>query len=240
MIPLTIYEGEQFSRVESCHFCSEPLDADRVRGHCHIVGNYRGTAHNACNLNYRIGPTRWKLPVILHNLRGYDSHLIVKALKKKYGRTRVIANNMELKLASTLSREELVYTKESCNNASQFDLVQQKRVYPYDYMDSFIRFSDTQLPPKDRCFNKLNGIHISDRQHEHARRVWNELQCKTLMDYHDFYLKSDVLPLTDFFGKFWVGSSAILYTTWLSLGCSSENVASAFGVDYRYRYVQPY
>ena len=102
---------------------------DRVRDHCHILGLYRGAAHNACNLNYRIDLAKWKLPVILHNLRGYDSHLKIKTLKKKYGRTHVIATNMESyitfsvgqlqfldsmqftnasleKLATTLSRDE--------------------------------------------------------------------------------------------------------------------------------------
>ena len=62
------------------------------------------------------------------------------------------ANASLEKLVSILSHEELVYTKESFNNANQFDLVQQKGVYPYDYMVNFDRFSDTQLPPKDRFF----------------------------------------------------------------------------------------
>ena len=175
MIPLTIDEEEQFNQDESCHIGSEPLGADSVRDRCHVLGIYRGAAHNACNLNYRIDPAKWKLPVILHNLWGYDSHLIIKALKKKYGRTRVIATDMESyitfsvgqlqfldymqfgnayfeKLATTLSGEELMYTRESFTGANQFDLVQQKGVYPYDYMDSFNRFSETQLPPKKWIF----------------------------------------------------------------------------------------
>ena len=102
MIPLTIDEEEQFNQDESCHVCSKPLSVDRVRDHCHILGLYRGVAYNACNLNYRIDPTKWKLPVILHNLRGYDSHLIIKTLKKKYGRTLVIAVNMESYITSSV------------------------------------------------------------------------------------------------------------------------------------------
>ena len=68
-------------------------------------------------------------------------------------------------------------------------------------MDSFNRFSETQLPPKNGFFNRLNDVHISDSQYEHAQRVWTEFQCDTLMDYHDIYLQSDVLLLSDFFGK---------------------------------------
>ena len=62
----------------------------------HILGHFRGAAHSECNLNYRIKPNSWKLPVLFHNFRGYDGHLIVKTLKKKHGTTRVIANNLEI------------------------------------------------------------------------------------------------------------------------------------------------
>ena len=93
-------------------------------------------------------------------------------------------------------------TRESFTNPNQFDLVRQKGVYPYDYMDSFNRFSETQLPPKNGFVNRLNGAHIGASQDEHAQRVWIEFRCDTLMDYHDVYLKSDVLLLADFFEKF--------------------------------------
>ena len=58
MIPLTIDKEEQFSRVESCHICREPLGVDSLRDHCHILVHYGGVAHNACNLNYRIDHTK--------------------------------------------------------------------------------------------------------------------------------------------------------------------------------------
>ena len=90
-----------------------------------------------------------------------------------------------------------MYTRESFTNANQFDLVRQKGVYPYDYMDIFNRFSETQLPPKNGFFNRLNFAHISDSQYKLA-----QFQCDTLMDYHDVYLKSDVLLLADFFERF--------------------------------------
>jgi hypothetical protein len=49
------------------------------RDHCHLTGKYRGAAHNECNLNYSFTQ---RIPVILHNLRGYDSHLIMQGLWK--------------------------------------------------------------------------------------------------------------------------------------------------------------
>ena len=69
-------------------------------------------------------------------------------------------------------------------------------------MNRFNRFSETQLPPKNGFFNRLDDAHVSDGQYEHARRVWTEFQCDTLMDYHDVFLKSDVLLLADF-ERFW-------------------------------------
>ena len=44
---------------------------------------------------YRISKTGWKLPVVIHNLKGYDGHLIVKALKSEFGKVQVIPQNME-------------------------------------------------------------------------------------------------------------------------------------------------
>ena len=55
----------------------------------------RGAAHSACNLNYRINPKSWKLPVVMNNLKGYDGHLIVKALNSEFGKVGVILQNLE-------------------------------------------------------------------------------------------------------------------------------------------------
>ena len=77
---LTATESQSFTNATICHIYTKPLEDDKVRDHCHITGNYRGAAHNACHLLYRISKTGWKLPVVIHNLKGYDGHLIVKAL----------------------------------------------------------------------------------------------------------------------------------------------------------------
>ena len=50
---------------------------DKVRDHCHVTGKFRGAAHNKCNLKLRIPR---KLPIIFHNLQGYDGHIIFKEL----------------------------------------------------------------------------------------------------------------------------------------------------------------
>ena len=79
--PLAMTENDEqcFRTVDGCHICGEKYtDKDvRVRDHSHITGKFRGSAHQECNLKLRIKPEGLKIPVILHNLRGYDSHFIM-------------------------------------------------------------------------------------------------------------------------------------------------------------------
>ena len=94
-----------FECAQVCHICQQidVDDNDRVRDHCHFTGVYRGAAHVIFNLNYRLNPKSWKLPVVIHNLKGYDGHLIVKALSE-FGKIKVIPQNMEKYLSLTVGR----------------------------------------------------------------------------------------------------------------------------------------
>ena len=73
-----------FQKATKCHICDiKYTDKDiRVRDHCHITGEFRGSAHQDCNLKLRINPDKIKIPVIFHNLRGYDSHFIMQQIGK--------------------------------------------------------------------------------------------------------------------------------------------------------------
>ena len=84
----------------------------------------------------------------------------------------------------------------------KLDLMAQQGVYPYDYMDSFNRFEETQLPNKEDFYSILNDEHISDEDYEHAKRVWNTFNMKNMGNFHDIYLKSDILLLADVFENF--------------------------------------
>ena len=53
-----------------------------MKDHCHITGSYRGAAHVDCILKYKIEAYNMKIPVIFHNLRGYDSHFIIQEIAK--------------------------------------------------------------------------------------------------------------------------------------------------------------
>ena len=71
-----------------------------MRDHCHITGKYRGFAHWKCKISLKI-PT--KIPVIFHNLKGYDSHLIFKELSKFNCKISVIPNGLENYMSFTLN-----------------------------------------------------------------------------------------------------------------------------------------
>ena len=73
---------EKFKSATHCHVCKKPVRGDKVRDHCHFTGQFRGAAHNHCNLRYKIDNHRYKLPIVFHNLRGYDAHLIFQKLDR--------------------------------------------------------------------------------------------------------------------------------------------------------------
>ena len=86
---MTEVDEQHFKTMDRCHICGEKYtDKDvLVRDHCHITGKFRGPAHQECNLKLRIKPENLKIPVIFHNLRGYDSHFIMQqigAIAKKH------------------------------------------------------------------------------------------------------------------------------------------------------------
>ena len=217
--PMTDLDEDKFRSAKMCHICRKPLEKDKVRYHCHITGKYRGPAHNNCNLNYKY---KSKVPVIFHNLRGYDSHLIMQAI----GRTNTediscIPYNMEKYLSFTyknlLFLDSMQFMNSSleklAKNLTDYPYVKQefgdkcglitrKGVYPYDYLDSFDKFDEPRLPPQGAFYSFLKEEHISDADYTHTKDVWQTFNMKTMGDYHDLYLKTDVLLLADVFENF--------------------------------------
>ena len=84
-------EEEQFQSSNTCWICEKLIDDDdeKVRDHCYVTGKFRGAAHWSCNINLQLTK---KVPVIFHNLRGYDSHLIFNELKNFDVKIDVIPN----------------------------------------------------------------------------------------------------------------------------------------------------
>ena len=97
-------ENEKFEMANICWICGRLIENydNKVRYHCHITGKYRGAEHCSCNINLKITK---KVPVIFHNLKGYDSHLIFKKLSKFNGlKISVIPNGLEKYMAFTLNK----------------------------------------------------------------------------------------------------------------------------------------
>ena len=259
LLKMTKDDEDKFKKAKGCHICDkEYTEKDiRVRDHCHITGQYRGSAHQECNLKLRVCPEEIKIPVVFHNLRGYDSHFIMQEIgaivknhayinkkgEKKQMNINAIPKNMEKYMAFMLgnhltfldsfkfmssSLENLVKNITKCGKcipckninkacitpnytnikytteAFQTDklkLMAQKGVYPYDYMDSFDKFNE-KLPTKEDFYSILNDEHISNEDYKHAQNVWNTFNLKNMGEYHDLYLKSDILLLADVFENF--------------------------------------
>ena len=89
---ITKEEEQDFQKETVCHICENLLGDDKVRDHCHLTGEYRGAAHNRCNLNYKL-PKFY--PVIFHNLSGYDTHMFIKDLAETKGGIDCIAKTEE-------------------------------------------------------------------------------------------------------------------------------------------------
>ena len=239
-------EKRMYKNELQCYICQREFDSEdkkliKVRDHCHLTGRYRGAAHSKCNLEIR---TPNFVPVVFHNLEGYDSHLFIRNLgvsegdidsipkndekyisftkhvvvgtyidkesgetKNRYKKLRFIdsfkfMNSGLAKLVDNLDKETKVRVTNKFYDGRSLDLLLRKGVYPYDYMGGYDKLSETRLPFIEDFYSKLNDEDISPEDYTHAQNVWNHFGCKTMRDYHDLYLKSDVLLLADVFETF--------------------------------------
>ena len=189
-------EEKDFRNAKKCWICQRQYKPDEgenipVRDHCHITGKYRGSAHKKCNFRLQISAEKIKIPVVFHNLKGYDGHLIIEGMgdiiKREPLNIDVIASNAEkyitfkigkhlkfidsyqflasplANLAKHLPAEKYVYTSEAFSG-ERLALMKVKGVYPYDYMDSFQKFSQTQLPKRDDFYSLLTNEEISESE----------------------------------------------------------------------------
>ena len=78
----------------------------------------------------------------------------------------------------------------------------EKGIFPYEFFTSLDKFKDTSLPPIESFHSALNDEEISADDYLKAQNVWKEFGCTTFKDYHDEYMKLDVLLLADVFENF--------------------------------------
>ena len=78
---MTKEDSEDIENSTKFYICDNAyVDSDlKARNHCHITGKYIISVHRDCNINFK-----WnhKVPVVFHNLKNYDSHLIMQELRK--------------------------------------------------------------------------------------------------------------------------------------------------------------
>ena len=182
-------------------------------------------------LRYRI-PSY--IPVVFHNLSGYDAHLFIRELGAHTSDMEVIAKNKEDYISFSIKalvekyidkngeeKDKLIelrlidsfkfmassldsLTKNLVSSGKkffgfedyselQYELLTRKGIYRYEYMSSWDRFEETQLPPIESFYSKLNMSSISSDDYQHAQRVWKEFRIHNLGDYHDLYLGTDVV-----------------------------------------------
>ena len=128
----------------------------------------------------------WKEVVVKHEIRFLDS-------------LKFTLSGLE-GLVKNLSREDLEETTRFFGE--KIDLVSRKGVYPYEFMDDFEKFKKQSLPKKTSFFSRLKQEKISDEDFDHAQRVWKECKLKNMGDFHDLYLKTDILLLADVMENF--------------------------------------
>ena len=195
-----------------------------------------------CNLQYKI-PSY--IPIVFHNLSGYDAHLFIKELAASTdgAKMSIIAKNKEdyisfsikvevnrcidkngierLKkielrfidsfkfisssldsLVNNLARGDSEFFGFEEYSENQYKLLIKKGIYPYEYMTDWDKFKETKLPPREAFYSKLNMSDVGNEDYEHANRVWKEFRLKDLGEYHDLYIKPDVILLANIFEAF--------------------------------------
>ncbi|XP_044741961.1 uncharacterized protein LOC123302932 [Chrysoperla carnea] len=240
MDPLTTIEEEDFQKSSHCHICNKPfVDGEKkICDHFHLMSksggyrngtNYRGPAHDYCNINYQDSHV---VPVVFHNMSNYDGILIVEDVATKIGGRvellpvtkekyisfskniedssikfrfidsyRFLASSLD-KLASYLSEFPNMKKRFSKVSENQFQLLKNKGVMPYDFIDSFDKFNYTQLPNIEAFYNRLEEKQCSRQMYHHAQNVWSAFNCSNLGDYVDLYMETDIMLLTDIFETF--------------------------------------
>jgi len=109
--PIRLAQGEEvsFQNAKTCHICEKELGKDRERDHDHLNGIFRGASHSHCNFQFHLrqgkrsqGSTLY-IPVVFHNLRGYDMHLLMESAGKfKTKSLSCIPDNMEKYISFSL------------------------------------------------------------------------------------------------------------------------------------------
>lgn len=231
MTTMSKNEKHTYSCASTCHICDRLLFNDKVCDHDHVTGKYRGAAHAHCNLMYRVcafvpivfhNLSNYDSHLFIKELVKYKGHIkVIPKTKEKYltitkyiacendnsfiqmkfiDSFQFLSSSLET-LSKNLTHEEFIHLSTEFNSKN-IHLLKSKGIYPYDYMNAWVKYEDTKLPDKKYFYNTLKLEHITDVEYEHAKTVWKTFNIQTMGDYTDLYLKCDVLLLCDIFENF--------------------------------------
>jgi hypothetical protein len=220
----------RYNLADMCEHCGVMFgDVDdngkriyKVRHHDNITGKYMAAWCSRCN--FLESDNNIHITVIMHNLRGYDSHHIIKYAGKyinnrgvddqfycgksseqfnyiRVGKYEFVDSYQHLK-ASLDKLVEFQTELPLCDKLNIHPLLRRKGVYPYSWVDDYNKFNHTTLPSIEAFYNDLEDKPCSVDEYNHAINVWNTLGCNTFKDYHIHYLKSDVILLADVFENY--------------------------------------
>ena len=157
MDPLTDSQWIKYNKLNECHICPKPITHrdPKVRDHCHYTGLFRGPAHRSCNLRYKV-PSY--IPVVFHNLSGYDAHLFINELAKySIKDMNVIAKNKENYVSFSVHVPVQDYTDKDGNN--RVKLIELRFIDSYKFMASSLDSLTNNLV---RGGHKLFGMNDSE------------------------------------------------------------------------------
>ena len=98
------------------------------------------------------------------------------------------------------SRERFFNTYKFPNpNNNNFILLLRKGVYPYGNMDDWEKFNETSLPEKEYFYSHLDMADTNDADFAHVKRVCKDFEIEHCREYHDLYVQSNTLLLSDVF-----------------------------------------
>ena len=127
------------------------------------------------------------LTVTIDNLRFIDSlQFMNKSLEK---------------LCKNLRRADFVHTVRH-SPPDKYEMLIRKGVFCNDHWDGLQKADETNLPPREAFYSRLTEEHITEEDYQHAPKEWTSFELKTLGEYNDLYLKTDVLVLSDVFENF--------------------------------------
>ena len=136
-------EEEQFESSNICWNFVKLIDDDdeKVRDDCHVTGKFRGAAHWKCDINLRLTK---KVPVIFHNLRDYDNHLIFYDLNKFDVKIDVMPNRLEKEIFF-LNKNLVVIDSMQFMNSSIDKLVKNLTNNEFKYLTEAFGFKNLEL-----------------------------------------------------------------------------------------------